>query len=94
MTKALRKTNSQSFHLKRTNENSVVLDRFCGSGTTLKSAQTRGRKWVGIDQSEQAVKAITDKLESGRVNLLVPKPKYEFIELEAALTLTPVCGDG
>ncbi len=45
------------------NENSIVLDCFCGSGTTLKSAQANERKWIGIDQSEHAIKATIDKLE-------------------------------
>jgi len=44
------------------NENSIVLDCFAGSGTTLKSAQLNHRKWIGIDQSEEAIKTIIQKL--------------------------------
>ncbi len=43
------------------NENSIVLDCFAGSGTTLKAAQTNGRQWIGIDQSNEAIKAIIKK---------------------------------
>ena len=64
------------------NENSIVLDCFCGSGTTLKSAQLNNRKWIGIDQSKHAIKAIKEKLETVEENLFMPKPKYDFVELE------------
>ena len=64
------------------NENSIVLDCFCGSGTTLKSAQKNGRKWIGIDQSEHAIKASKAKLETVEGDLFIAKPEYEFLELE------------
>jgi len=57
------------------------LDCFCGSGTTLKSAQTNNRKWIGIDQSEHAIKATKEKLETVEGDLFIAKPDYEFIEL-------------
>ena len=43
---------------------SIVLDCFCGSGTTLKSAHELGRTWIGIDESEIALKAAMKKLET------------------------------
>jgi adenine-specific DNA-methyltransferase len=46
------------------NENSIVLDFFCGSGTTLVASQELGRKWIGIDKSDQAIKVAKDKLNS------------------------------
>jgi adenine-specific DNA-methyltransferase len=63
------------------NENSIVLDCFCGSGTTLKSAQTNNRKWIGIDQSEHAIKATKEKLETVEGDLFISNPDYEFITL-------------
>lgn len=36
-------------------ENSTVLDCFCGSGTTLVASAKLGRKWIGIDASQQAI---------------------------------------
>ena len=59
------------------NPESIVLDCFCGSGTTLKSAHLLNRRWIGIDQSEQAIKATIGKLST--VDCLLPK--YEFISL-------------
>lgn len=64
------------------NQNSMVLDCFCGSGTTLKSAQINGRNWIGIDQSEHAIKATKTKLKTIQGSLFVAPPKYKFIELE------------
>ncbi|HMB96787.1 MAG TPA: site-specific DNA-methyltransferase, partial [Tepidisphaeraceae bacterium] len=45
------------------NENDVVLDPFNGSGTTIVSAALLGRKYVGIDQSEEYVNFARKRLE-------------------------------
>jgi site-specific DNA-methyltransferase (adenine-specific) len=37
------------------NEGDVVLDPFCGSGTTLLAAQQLHRQWIGIDANPQAI---------------------------------------
>jgi DNA modification methylase len=39
-----------------TNEGDLVFDPFVGGGTTVVVADKLGRKWIGIDQSVQAVK--------------------------------------
>jgi DNA modification methylase len=44
------------------NEDDIVLDPFCGSGTTLAVAQQLGRKWLGIDNSEGAVTKCRERL--------------------------------
>ena len=46
------------------NEDSIVLDCFCGSGTTLKSAEDLGRRWIGVDKSDMAIE-ITKKRLTG-----------------------------
>jgi adenine-specific DNA-methyltransferase len=61
------------------NEDSIVLDCFAGSGTTLKAAQANGRQWIGIDQSNEAIKAIKAKLNAIEGNLFDAKPAYRML---------------
>lgn len=44
------------------NPESLVMDFFCGSGTTLIAAQELGRHWIGIDKSEKAIEVTRKKL--------------------------------
>jgi adenine-specific DNA-methyltransferase len=44
------------------NENSIVLDCFCGSGSTLLRAAENKRRWIGIDQSESAIKVTRKRM--------------------------------
>ncbi len=61
------------------NENSIILDCFAGSGTTLKAAQKNGRQWIGIDQSDEAIKAITTKLDTIEGDLFISKSDYKLL---------------
>ena len=47
-----------------TTKGDTVLDPFCGSGTTLVAAQILGRKFVGIDQSKDAVELAKQRLKN------------------------------
>lgn len=67
------------------NENSIVLDCFCGSGTTLKAAQLNNRQWIGVDKSEYAIKATKNKLKSIKGNLFMATPEYDFINLNSKI---------
>lgn len=44
-------------------EDEVVLDPFCGCGTTIHAAQKLGRRWIGIDVTHLAVSLIDKRLK-------------------------------
>lgn len=73
------------------NPDSIVLDCFCGSGTTLISAQTQGRSWIGIDESEMAIKITKERLSKLENDLFNSDAFYEEISL---LNLPPVTHTG
>ena len=45
------------------NEGDVVLDAYCGCGTTVAVAQRLGRKWIGVDITYQSISLILKRLE-------------------------------
>jgi site-specific DNA-methyltransferase (adenine-specific) len=45
-----------------TNEGDLILDPFCGCGTTIDAAQRLGRRWIGIDITFIAVDLIEKRL--------------------------------
>lgn len=46
-----------------TDEGDTVLDPFCGSGTTLVASQLLNRKYIGLDQSKEAIELSKKRLE-------------------------------
>ena len=56
----------------------LVLDCFCGSGTTLLAAQELGRRWIGIDKSGPAIKVAKKRL-SNLPSSLFSEVKYELL---------------
>src|SRR3990167_9825468 len=48
--------------LSSTDEGEVVLDPFCGCGTTIASAQRLNRQWIGIDITHLAIGLIRHRL--------------------------------
>lgn len=75
-------------------EGDVILDPFCGCGTTVAAAQESGRDWIGIDVAYHAIRVIEDRLQSMPGNVayslggiprdyesakrLAEKDKYQF----------------
>lgn len=45
------------------NSDSIVMDCFAGSGTTLCAASIRNRKWIGMDASKVALKTVLKRKE-------------------------------
>ena len=49
--------------LSWTNENDIVLDPFCGSGTTVKAAKVLKRKFIGIEINKDYIPIIEERLK-------------------------------
>jgi len=47
------------------NPGDIVMDCYCGSGTTLAVASERGRRWIGVDNSKEAIKTTLNRFRSG-----------------------------
>ena len=45
------------------NEGDIILDSFCGSGSSLVTANKMNRHWIGVDQSKEAIKTTKSRLE-------------------------------
>ena len=45
------------------NAGQVVLDPFCGGGTTADAAQSLGRRWIAIDLNENAIQITADRIQ-------------------------------
>ncbi|MDY6274616.1 MAG: site-specific DNA-methyltransferase, partial [Succinivibrionaceae bacterium] len=60
---------------------SIVLDAFCGSGTTLESAARNGRRWIGIDKSPMAIEITRKRMEALGKEDNLSGQGTEFIDL-------------
>lgn len=59
---------------------SIVMDCFCGSGATLYAADLCSRQWIGIDQSDIAIKTVKKRFEKN-VNLFTESSEYRYYEI-------------
>ena len=50
--------------LASSNEDSIIADFFCGSGTTIATAEKLGRKWIGCDVNWHAINIVKKRLLS------------------------------
>ena len=82
-----------------TNEGDLVLDPFCGSGTTLVSAKLLNRKFIGIDKDEEAIKLAKNRIDDPvkTESNLLKNGKHSYINQEPVildilnkLNITPV----
>jgi adenine-specific DNA-methyltransferase len=60
--------------LNSSNEDSLVLDCFAGSGSTLIAANKHNRKWIGMDNSEYSLKTVINIFQSEGI-------KANYVEL-------------
>ena len=49
--------------LASSNPGGLVLDPFCGCGTTIDAAEKHGRDWIGIDVTQLAISLIKNRLQ-------------------------------
>ena len=47
------------------NPGDLVLDAFCGSGTTMQAAYNLGRAWIGVDCAEEAICSVLKRFNIG-----------------------------
>ncbi|HMU33778.1 MAG TPA: site-specific DNA-methyltransferase [Pyrinomonadaceae bacterium] len=62
------------------NEGDVVLDPFCGCGTTIAAAQNLGRQWIGIDVTHLAVGLQKNRLKETFGMIPIGKSTIESTE--------------
>lgn len=67
------------------NEGALVLDPFCGCGTTIEAAEKLGRRWIGIDIAQKAIDVIEARFK--RAKLSPPPVRWHPADKEAAETL-------
>lgn len=60
------------------NSDSLVLDCFAGSGSTLKVANKLGRKWIGIDNSTHSLDVIQKGFAKGDIDYTL----FEYVPLD------------
>jgi DNA modification methylase len=63
------------------NPGDVVLDLFCGSGTTPAVAQRLGRRWTAADSSTAAVEVTRSRLRRVGGTLSMPVPDFTIEEV-------------
>ncbi len=77
-----------------TDENDLVLDPFCGSGTTCVAAKLSNRTYLGIDISEDAIQLAETRLETPvkteSAVLKKGRKSYENADMEALQCLSGI----
>lgn len=71
------------------NEGGIVLDAFCGCGTTVAVAQRLKRKWIGIDITYQSISLILKRIEDAYGKTILDKIEINGIprDMDAAKAL-------
>jgi site-specific DNA-methyltransferase (adenine-specific) len=72
------------------NQGDVVLDPFCGCGTTVEACERMGRRWFGIDITHKAIKVIEDRF--AKVGLEEPEIVWQPATAQDAYALADAPG--
>ena len=72
-----------------TNEGDVVLDAYCGCGTTVAVAERLKRKWIGIDITYQSIALILKRLQDQHGKEVLENVKLNGIpqDMDSAVAL-------
>jgi DNA modification methylase len=72
------------------NENDVILDAYCGCGTTVAVAQKLNRQWIGIDITYQSISLILKRLEDSFGKGVLETIKLHGVpkDMESAIALS------
>lgn len=68
------------------NKGDVVMDPFCGCGTTIEAAETLGRQWIGIDISPFAIQLIRRRRIEGAFPYLKLNIDYQVDGFPTSMT--------
>ncbi|PSF32114.1 site-specific DNA-methyltransferase [Aphanothece hegewaldii CCALA 016] len=71
------------------NECDVILDAYCGCGTTVSASQKLNRKWIGIDITYQSISLILKRLEDSFGKNILDQIQLNGIpkDIESAIAL-------
>jgi DNA modification methylase len=71
------------------NENDIILDAYCGCGTTVAVAQKLNRNWIGIDITYQSISLVLKRLEDSFGKEVLTNIKLHGIpqDLDSAVAL-------
>jgi len=61
------------------NPGDLILDCFCGSGTTLQAAEESERNWIGIDESPEAIRVTKERLSKIEKGLFFKEVEYQYL---------------
>ncbi|MFM8658375.1 MAG: TRM11 family SAM-dependent methyltransferase [Candidatus Nitrosotenuis sp.] len=67
-------------NLARINDDEIVCDPFCGTGSTLLEAQSMGIKAIGIDFDEKMCKISKDNLKENKFSAEIHNQSYEYMD--------------
>lgn len=72
------------------NPGDLVLDPFCGCGTTIEASERLGRRWIGIDIARKAVEVTEERFK--RLSIELPVVEWYPPDTDAAAALAQRSG--